>query len=182
MKKNRDYEIPHLSLQPGTHHFSYQLEKEFFDTYVSTDFEKPNFKVDVELEKNPQHLFMKFTIEGEIHTNCDRCGNDLVLPIWDEFELIIKWVGDSQMPNEDEDEDSDIVFINKSEHLLDISDWLNEYVILSIPIQRAHPDAESEDSTCYVNAQELLKPHQQVEDKKEVNIFAEQLSKIKIKK
>lgn len=184
MKPNHEFEIPHLSLQLGLHEFTYVLGKDFFDKYTVTQFSDPKINVHVELEKNPQHLFLKFTLKGSLCTNCDRCGSAFELPVWDEYELIIKWVNEAQLSGDDDDEEADIVYINKAEHLIDISDWLYEYTVLSVPMQNIHPAKADGTSGCDEAALKLLAAYQadQDDNKEETNTLKEQLNKLKIKK
>jgi uncharacterized metal-binding protein YceD (DUF177 family) len=160
MKKNRDFEIPHLSLQLGKHSFTFELGKDFFDNYsVEADYTDPHFIVHVALDKSHNHMLLNLNITGSINTICDRCGEELKLPIWDEFPLIIKWVDAAQLGDDGADEDADIVYISKGEHIIDLANWLYEFTILSIPIQRVHPNKEDGTSACNGDTLRMLEQH-----------------------
>ncbi len=75
------------------------------------------------------------------------------MQLWDEFDLLIKLAGEDA---EDIDEESDVVFIPRSETVIDISNWLYEFVMLSIPLQRIHPDGPDGKSGCNPVAISLL--------------------------
>src|SRR5690606_29922723 len=93
------------------------------------------------------HLFqLKFDFEGNADVLCDRCGDDLNITIWDEYKLIVKLSFDENM-NESE-EDDDVVFIPKSETIIDVADWIYEYLMLSIPFQKIHGNDENGNSLC----------------------------------
>jgi uncharacterized metal-binding protein YceD (DUF177 family) len=58
-----------------------------------------------------------------------------------------------------------VVFIPRSETVIDISNWLYEFVMLSIPLQRVHPDKEDGTSTCNPEVLDLLNKLSEPEDK-----------------
>jgi len=49
--------------------------------------------------------------------------------------MLVKMVDDPAEMNEQE-EDADVFYISKSESHINISDWIYEFVMLSIPLQR----------------------------------------------
>jgi uncharacterized metal-binding protein YceD (DUF177 family) len=174
---DKQFIIPYLSLKEGVHEFSYHLEKDFFDSFGNDDFRDISLDVSVEWDKQPHHAFLYFIIKGTIDTQCDRCGDDLKVDIWDEFELILKWV-DAEKLQVDQ-EDADIVYIDKQEHQVDLSEWLFEYAILSTPLQRIHTN-DQQDQMCNQITLELINKNTKTEE--ETNSLTEQLLKLKFKK
>lgn len=57
------------------------------------------------------------------------------LQLWDEFSIVVKMVEDPEVMNEQE-EDPDIYYISKGESHLHVSEWIYEFINLSIPMQR----------------------------------------------
>ena len=80
-------------------------------------------------------MMLKFEIAGKVSVVCDRCGNDLQLELWDEFNLIVKEVENPEEMNLNE-EDADIYYIARTESHIHLADWIYEFVLLSIPNQR----------------------------------------------
>lgn len=39
-------------------------------------------------------MLLRFEMEGSVDVVCDRCGNQLPLDLWDEFNIIVKLVED----------------------------------------------------------------------------------------
>src|SRR5690606_27192277 len=91
--------------------------------------------VKVILEKNTSFMMLKFEEDGDTEVSCDRCGNPLTVHLWDEFDLIIKLVENPVEMNETE-EDPDIFYISRNASHIHLSEWLYEFVFLSIPNQR----------------------------------------------
>ena len=97
-----------------------------------------NVKIAVRFDKHSDFFQMHFDVDGSVVTACDRCGDDFELKLWDEFDLLVKLTGDGEEGESVEDE-ADVVFIPRHETVLDISTWLYEFAMLSVPLQRIHP-------------------------------------------
>lgn len=152
MKHNREYEIAWQGLKPGIHTFQYDLDDKFMKENGEWEFGALEAQVTVTFDKQPSFFMLKFDIGGSMDVPCDRCGEEFKLKLWDEFNLLIKLQGENA---EEKDEEADVVFIPRSETVIDISNWLYEFVQLSIPLQKVHPDVEGK-STCDPKALELL--------------------------
>jgi uncharacterized metal-binding protein YceD (DUF177 family) len=146
MGRNR-YEIAFVGLQPGLHHFEYQIDDRFFLDYQEQDFKNCHANIKLSLEKNTSFMMLNFEIGGSVSTICDRCGNELNLKLWDDFKLIVKLEEDPDKMNEEE-EDPDVFYLARTESMLDIKDWIYEFVNLSIPMQKVCADDASGNSTC----------------------------------
>jgi uncharacterized metal-binding protein YceD (DUF177 family) len=83
--------------------------------------------------------------------------------LWDEFELLVKLVDDPERMNEEE-EDPDVFYISRGESLLNVENWIYEFVTLSVPTHRVCPEDEKGNSTCN---QEMLKKISQLEQEKQ---------------
>ena len=152
MKYHREFEIGWYGLALGEHHFEYQVNKriiedlgyeldEVFDTLQAT--------VKLKFDKKSSFFILNFDIDGIVTVPCDRCGEDFELKLWDEFSLIIKLTGEVNNDTHSEDSDEgDVVFIPRSETVLNVFEWVYEFVMLSIPIQHIHPLNENEEPTC----------------------------------
>ena len=151
MKYRREFEIAYVGLKNGTHTYTYNIGKPFFDLVEadSSEFESVEVQVVVHFDKHPDFFELKFEISGAVEVPCDRCGDVFKLPLWDEFNLIIKLKEPSGEEEEDDTEDDgDIVFLPKNETVIDLSEWIYEFLLLSMPMQKIHPvDAEG-NSTC----------------------------------
>ncbi len=152
MKHNREYEIAWQGLKPGIHTFQFELDDKFMKEHGEWEFGSLEAQVTVTFDKQTSFFMLKFDVGGVMDVPCDRCGDDLKLKLWDEFNLLVKLQGEGA---EEKDEEADVVFIPRSETVLDISTWLYEFVQLSVPLQRVHPDVDGK-STCDPKALELL--------------------------
>lgn len=69
------------------------------------------------------------------------------MTLWDEFDIVIKQI-DDELVAQKTDDDAEVAYIGRSESILDVSPWIYEFIILSVPIQHIHPDDKDGISTC----------------------------------
>jgi uncharacterized metal-binding protein YceD (DUF177 family) len=154
MKYNREFEIAWQGLKSGPQSYSYDIDDRFMSERGADEALKNwNAKVTMVFDKHENFFMLHFDIDGLVHLPCDRCGDDYALRLWDEFDLIVKLTGEDHDGAEDED---DIVFIPRSETVLDVSGWIYEYMMLSIPLQHIHPDKPDGTMGCNPQAISLL--------------------------
>lgn len=163
MNHRRAYEIAFVGLKPGIHHFDYQVDDKFFKHYGEQDFSNCKAKIKLELEKNNSFMLLKFDVDGTAEVNCDRCGNELKLQLWDEFRMTVKLVDEPDTMNEQE-EDPDVFYISKTESHIYVGDWIYEFINLSIPMQKLCGTDEQGESLCN---KEVLKKLQQMQSETE---------------
>jgi uncharacterized metal-binding protein YceD (DUF177 family) len=102
--------------------------------------------------------------------SCNRCGNPLEISLWDDFEVVVKMVDNPEEMNAQND-DPDIYFISWNETHLDLHDWINEFVQLSMP---THPVCEEDDkgqSKCNKDALAMLEKLKDSDNEKENTIW-----------
>jgi len=173
MKHNREFEIAWQGLKPGVHMFQYDIDDRFMQEHgeAEGDVKQINAQVKVRFDKKTNFFMLHFDVGGYAIVPCDRCGDDFQLQLWDEFDLLIKLAGEDA---EEMGEESDVVFIPRSETVIDISNWLYEFVMLSIPLQRIHADTPDGKPGCNPQALNLLnqlEPEPEPEDKPASDIW-----------
>ncbi len=177
MQTPKDYIIKFVGLTVGQHEFEFIVNDKFFEGLDYSEIKKGNIRVNITLLKQAVMMALQFEISGTIKANCDLCTAEFDLPINGIFKLIVKVGG-----NDTGGEDDDIITIATNEHELDLSQYMYEYIALSLPIKRVHPDNKKGESTC---DKEMLKKLENfiVEDEKEGGIIDprwEQLKNIKL--
>lgn len=154
MKHNREFEIAWQGLKPGPHTYVYDIDDRFMqEREVDESFSNWQARITLVFDKHENFFMCHFDVDGKVTVPCDRCGDDFKLRLWDEFDLVVKLTGDSDEHIEDE---VDVVFIPRSETVIDISNWLYEFIMLSVPLQHIHPDKEDGSSGCNPKALDLL--------------------------
>jgi uncharacterized metal-binding protein YceD (DUF177 family) len=154
MKPLREFEIAFVGLTPGEHTFEYQITDSFFENYGPQDFTNCNATVKLILEKNINFFLLKFEVGGTATVNCDRCGQPFELRLWDDFNQVVKMVDSPEEMTDDED--ADVAYISKTESHLNVAEWVYEFINLSIPMQRIHPNNSEGKSGCDPKILEML--------------------------
>jgi uncharacterized metal-binding protein YceD (DUF177 family) len=166
MKHNREFEIAWLGLKIGAHVYDFTVDDAFMKEH-GAPAETHDWNAQVKLTFDRQQSFFRlhFDISGSVIVPCDRCGDEFILPLWDEFDLLIKLTGEEGDATED-DEEADVAFIPRHETVIDISGWIYEFVMLSLPLQRVHPEGH-----CNPEALKLLNQLGHAEDAPEHDIW-----------
>lgn len=133
MGKFSAYKLPLKSLAKGTHEFDYHLDKQFFADMESADIHDADVKVKVTLNYNGDVYDFNIVFTGEVVVLCDRCLDDLHLPIDTTYHIVVKY-GEDFNDNSDE-----ILEIPESDKYLNIAYMLYDTVALAIPIKHVHP-------------------------------------------
>ncbi len=179
MKNSRVFEIAWQGLKLGEHELIYDLDDKFLIwKYPETEYKQLNVQIKVTFDKQVNFFMFHFNIDGSLVVPCDRCGEDFELSLWDEFDLLVKL---NDVEDEDQiEEEADVVFISRSETVLDISDWLYEFLMLSIPLQKIHPQDAKGNETCNPDVLAFLKQSALALEQENKNTIWKGLDSIKI--
>lgn len=126
------YKISLKSLTIGDHTFDYTLDTEYFKKIDGQEVQKGKVQAKVLVKNNGSSYEMFFTLDGLVKVPCDRCLDDMELPINHSGKLIVKF-GSSYA-----EEGDDIIIIPEAEGEINIAWFLYEFVALSIPIKHIH--------------------------------------------
>ncbi len=162
MRTPKEYIIQFVGLSVGEHLYDFNIGDKFFESLDYSEIKQGDIKVKLTLLKQSSMMILHFEISGTVKINCDRCTAEYNLPIEGNYKLIVK-VGGSDTGNEDDD----IITVAANEHELDLSQYLYEYIALSLPIKRAHPDNEEGETTCDKKMLKKLNDFLIEEEKKE---------------
>lgn len=136
------YTLPFSGLSEGKHLFDFEINDRFFAEFETSEVAKGDLKVLVELEKRSTHLRLTFSIKGIVQLICDRCLENFSYALESTRELLVKF---SDEPVEDE---AELIYLHPTDFQVEIAQYIYEFVILSLPIRRIHPDGEDGESLC----------------------------------
>ena len=156
MSRRREFEIAFVGLKPGVHEFVYTIDDRFFEAFQQQDFKSCRAQVKLQLDKKSSFMILKFEVGGQLETTCDRCNSNLPLDLWDEFIISVKMVDEPELMNKQE-EDPDVYFISRGESHLDLSNWIYEFINLSIPMHKTCGLEKMDGPYCNKAAMEMLK-------------------------
>ena len=138
MKKNeyfKQFDIRFGSLAIGKHQTEVEIEKAFFEKYINDDIEDASVlvKIDIEKKENMVHLF--FNLSGNLHTMCDVCLDELVIPVDKQETLLLKITETAQ-----ESDDENIVYLKNTEYNYNVEQIIYEYLLMLIPMRKTHQE------------------------------------------
>lgn len=135
-------------MKSGTHDFEYDLESEFFANMESSDIRRGDVKVNLSVTCKNDLFVLDFKFAGSIFVPCDRCLDDLELPVDTTYHLSVKF-GETYS-----DESDDLLIIPQSDNYLNIAYMLYDSIALTIPLKHVHPAGK-----CNKGMAEQLKKH-----------------------
>ena len=134
--KGQEYIIDYKTLESGIYEFDYHIDKEFFSMFDEPMVQDGNADVHAAMRVSSAGLDIQLTITGTLCVECDRCLEPFDMPIDASYDLVVKY-GDHTTPL---DEADDVITIGADDDFLDLRQHIYEYVILSLPARRVHPD------------------------------------------
>ena len=129
--------IPLNGLTAGENTFSWQADKEFFESFENTEVLDAHLDTDVRVEKSGRYIGVDCDVRGEITVECDRCLDELEMPVDVEIMLSVKY-GDEESSDEPHEGEREVIFIPETDAEMDLSQIIYDYVCLSLPMQRVH--------------------------------------------
>ncbi len=136
MKPEVDTVVQFSGLKPGRYEYDFTLDSTFFDTFQNDEIREGNVDFKVVLQKYERMLLFTFSFNGTVKTICDRCLGEIAVPVEGEEKLCVKF-SDTETTDDD-----DVVFLPESAYKIDLAQWMYEYVVVSMPMQRVHPVGE----------------------------------------
>ena len=132
MGKFELYTIDLKNLTPGTHDFEYLLENKFFVDIDGNEVQKGHVHVQLTVKKSLMAFELNFQIAGTVIIPCDRCLDDMELPIETQDKLIVKF------GKEYAEESDEIVIVPEEEGTINVAWFMYEFIALAIPIKHIH--------------------------------------------
>lgn len=136
------YTLPFSGLSEGKHQFDFTADDRFFAEFETSEVEKGELMIQVELEKRSTYLSLTFLIKGTVELVCDRCLENFNYTVESNRKLLVKF---SEKQIEDE---AELIYLHPNDFQVEIAQYIYEFVILSLPIRRVHPDGENGETLC----------------------------------
>jgi uncharacterized metal-binding protein YceD (DUF177 family) len=136
MSKAKEYLIPFIGLKLGKHHFEYQINNAFFEIFDYDEYENSDIKVNVVLEKKSTMLELSLSHKGKINVPCDMTGEEFDLPVKGQMKLIVRF------GEEYNDENEELLILPFGEFEINVSQYIYEMIVLSVPLRRVHPGVQ----------------------------------------
>jgi uncharacterized protein len=147
------FSIPFQGLKNGVHHFEYQIGSSFFKNFEDSAINVSSFFVKLNLEREINMIVLNFEFEGTMSTECDRCLEQIDMPMKGTQRLVVKF---SEEEQEEEDNDEDIVYIHPKAETLNVAEYVYELVHLGLPFRRIKPECDKNLKGCPTNWSDLI--------------------------
>ena len=126
------YKVELKNLSPGVHEYEYFLENKFFVDIDGDEVQKGKVKVNLTVKRTSMVFDMNFQLEGIVYVPCDRCLDDMELPVSTQNKLVVKF------GKEYAEESEEIVIIPKEEGEINLAWFIYEFIALAIPMKHIH--------------------------------------------
>ncbi|MDR3180649.1 MAG: DUF177 domain-containing protein [Prevotellaceae bacterium] len=123
-------------LSPGKHTFTFDIDDLFFSLFEGSEIEHGKLFSEIVVEKQSALLQLDIKITGSVNVECDRCLDELDVPINYEGRLLVKF-GQATNATEADDE---IMILDPGEDEIDLSQFLFDSINVSLPMQRIHSE------------------------------------------
>ena len=154
---NENFIIPLNGLTAGKNEFLLHAGKEFFDSFENKEILGADLQIRVLVEKSGRYIGVDCEIEGEVIVECDRCLEEVEMPVDTEVRLSVKF-GEEQAAELGQDVDREVIFVKETDAQLDMSQIIYDYVCLALPMQRTHAEGEcNPDAMKYYGAPEEMR-------------------------
>lgn len=132
----------------GEHCVSIVCDKTFFDIAEMEDLHDGLLNIRIKMEVQEQMVLIDFHFSGYVLAPCDRCLDDVKVPMDFSERLVVKLVENPAAYANEDDEAENLWFVGEKEPTLDVFHFVYESILLALPMKIVHPDDENGNSTC----------------------------------
>lgn len=112
--------------------FEYQLDNDFFKKIDGTEVQKGKLNVLLTVKTSAYTYEFTFAINGVVQVPCDRCLDDVEVPVETEEKLFVK------LGKEYTEESDNVIVIPEEEGEINVAWFIYEFIALSIPMKHVH--------------------------------------------
>ena len=142
LKTNDPYCIQLDNLGDGIHEFDFSLNDTFISGLSNGEIQHADVRVKTLLTKSNDIYTISISLEGKIEVPCDRCLELVSLPVVYHEEMPVRTA------ISEEEYSSDEVLIIPGYNEIWLSRWFAEFIEVSLPLQRVHPNKRGGKSGC----------------------------------
>lgn len=118
----------------------YDIDDSFFQT-IDGLIGHGQIHTTLHVEGNTRTMFkLHIHSTGTVSVPCDRCLSDMTIPVDTDDTLAVK-LGDEYL------DEGDVVVIPEDDGYIDISQFIYEFIVLSLPLKRVHEPGQCDEAT-----------------------------------
>ena len=137
-----DFLMPLSGLAPGRTSFRWHMGKAFFGEFDNTDIQDADISVEAVVGKEGKDIYLDLRLDGSVKVICDRCLSDVELPVEAAPRFVLRF--DPSAPEMEGDRE---VLVAEDPSVIDLRQVAYDYVYMSLPIQRTHPEGACDPDT-----------------------------------
>ncbi|MDO4755285.1 MAG: DUF177 domain-containing protein [Parabacteroides sp.] len=130
------YNVELKNLTPGVYEYAYLLDDNFFIDIEGDQVQKGKVEVRLVVRRSSMMFEMDFQIQGVVMVPCDRCLDDVEVPIDTQNRLVVKF------GKEYAEESDEVVVVPEEEGVINLAWFLYEFIALAIPMKHVHAPGE----------------------------------------
>ncbi|MDN3203509.1 YceD family protein [Algoriphagus sediminis] len=135
----KSFEIEVIKYTEGVHEIDFQIDDSFFSHFEENEIaEKGNLTARVRLNIGANLIEADFFIKGTVELVCDRSLESFDYPLDLQETIIYKFGGEEKEINEE------VFMITRDTPSINVAQLIYEFILLSIPSKRIHPDYKNE--------------------------------------
>ena len=138
MNVRRQFDLDIYKLSNKKHYYEFDINDLFFESFEDSIIKKGKLHVNLTLDKSETMIIGDFRIAGAVELICDRSLDEFDFEINTEEQLIFKY------GNEFAEISEEIILIPRETHKLDVSQYIYEFIGLSVPMKKLHPRFQEE--------------------------------------
>ncbi|MFV0590102.1 MAG: YceD family protein [Draconibacterium sp.] len=162
------YSIEFKGLKEGLHDYEFEADNKFFEHFDEGLVEDGEVQIRVRLEKRSSFLKLNFEFSGWVELTCDRCLEPYRQDIELDTDIFVKFGEETEF-----DEGDNVIWVLPEEHVINLSQVIYEYTVLSIPLKHVHPN-KTGDNSCNPEMLKKLKTYlleetEEAQEEKEID-------------
>lgn len=136
MSHAKPYAIAYKGLKDGEYDFEFEIGDDLFESYGRVEILSGECRAAVHMLRSESMLELHTAIGGSVVCECDRCLEECRIPVAFEGDLVVKF------SDEIDDYDGEQMWISPADDQVDLTQYLYESIVLSLPYRRVHAEGE----------------------------------------
>lgn len=133
MSNLKQFNIPFIGLKQGKHLFDYEIDNTFFEAFGFNDFNSSKLDITLVFDKKSTFFELNLRVNGFVNVDCDTSLEPYEQEIKGNMPLVVNF------GTEYNDDNDEMIIIPHEYHEINISQFIYELVILSVPTKKVHP-------------------------------------------
>jgi len=142
MKALIPFSIPVSGLRDGQHRFDFEVDHAFFAAFAESPIAQGQLQVHLDFDKRPGMYVLEFAIDGTVQTPCDRCLENIQLPVAAQHRLLVKF------SDEERADEAEVIYVSPDLEKLNVARYVYEFIVLSMPMIKVYDCENDENAVC----------------------------------